>query len=92
VARLSAGRVAASLARVSRGPAFGSALSFDALAPCERARYVRFPELGRTSTMQRMEIRGLIARDSNSHRYHLTDRGRAVLGVLFERGEIKLAE
>jgi hypothetical protein len=45
-----------------------------------------------SSTMQEMEIRGLIARDSNTRRYVLTDTGRAVLGVLLERGGIKLAE
>ena len=39
-----------------------------------------------STTMQLMEIRGLIARDTATRRYVLTDTGRAVLGVLLERG------
>jgi hypothetical protein len=41
-----------------------------------------------SSTMQNMEIHGLITRDSNSRRYVLTDTGRAVVGALLERGGI----
>jgi hypothetical protein len=44
------------------------------------------------STMQVMGIRDLIAQHSNTRRYVLTDIGRAVLGVLLERGGIKRAE
>ena len=39
-----------------------------------------------SSTMQSLEIRGLVERDSATRRYVLTDTGRAVLGVLLERG------
>jgi hypothetical protein len=42
--------------------------------------------------MQTLDVRGLIARDSATRRYALTDTGRAVLGVLLERGGIKLAD
>jgi hypothetical protein len=45
-----------------------------------------------SSTMQTLDVRGLITRDSNTRRYALTDTGRAVLGVLLERGGVKLAE
>jgi hypothetical protein len=44
-----------------------------------------------SSTMQTLDVRGLIARDSATRRYVVTDSGRAVLGVLLERG-IKLEE
>ena len=39
--------------------------------------------------MQTLDVRGFIARDSATRRYVVTDTGRAVLGVLLERG-IKL--
>jgi hypothetical protein len=45
-----------------------------------------------SSTMQVMEIRGLIARDSNTRRYQFTDTGGAILHVLLESGGIKPAE
>ena len=38
------------------------------------------------STMQTLDVRGLVARDTATCRYVLTDTGRAVLGVLLERG------
>ena len=41
--------------------------------------------------MQTLDVRRLIARDSATRRYVLADTGRAVLGVLLERG-IKLEE
>jgi hypothetical protein len=44
-----------------------------------------------SSTMQTLDVRGFIARDSATRRYVVTDTGRAVLGVLLERG-IKLEE
>ena len=34
------------------------------------------------------DVRGLVARDSATRRYLLTDTGRAVLGVVLERGGI----
>jgi DNA-binding IclR family transcriptional regulator len=40
-------------------------------------------------TMQTLDVRGLIARDSATRRYVLTDTGRAVLGMLLERGRTK---
>jgi hypothetical protein len=45
-----------------------------------------------SSTMQTLDVRDLIERDSTTRRYVLTDTGRAVPGVLLERGGIKLAE
>ena len=42
-----------------------------------------------SSTMQTLDARGLITRDSSTGRYQLTDTGRAVLGVLLERGGTK---
>ena len=42
-----------------------------------------------SSTMQTLDILGLITRDTATRRYVLTDAGRAVLGVLLERGGIK---
>ena len=45
-----------------------------------------------SATMQTLDVRGLIARDNATRRYMLTDTGRAVLGVLLERGGIKLTD
>ena len=39
--------------------------------------------------MQTLDIKGLVARDSATRRYVLTDTGRAVLGALLEHGGIK---
>ena len=39
-----------------------------------------------SSTLQTLGVRGLVAHDSATRRYVLTDTGRAVLGVLLEHG------
>ena len=43
-----------------------------------------------SSTMQTLDVRGLVARDSATRRYVLMDTGRGVLDALLERGGIKL--